>query len=662
MNKANNFAVHVFHEGTNYRSYLYLGAHDTVDEAGNSCTVFRVWAPHAKSIAVVGDFCDWDSKEGISMKKISSAGIWEGFGYGFKEYDTYKYCIEGHDGHTYMKSDPYGFHMETRPATGSKIYHLEGYRWHDTRWMNKRDRSNLYEAPMNIYELHAGSWKLREDGSYYDYVSLAKELCPYVKEMGYTHIELMPLSEYPFDGSWGYQVSGYFAPTSRYGTPKQFMEFVDICHQHQIGVIMDWVPAHFPKDEAGLSWFDGHALYEYEDPRKGEHYEWGTKVFDYGRPEVISFLISSAMYWLDMYHVDGLRVDAVASMLYLDYGRKDGQWIANQNGGNENLEAILFLQTLNEAVFKEHPGALMIAEESTAWPLVTKPTDVGGLGFNFKWNMGWMNDMLHYISLDPFFRKDNHNNITFSLTYAFSENYILPLSHDEVVHGKCSLLNKNPGDYEQKFAGLRAFYAYTMAHPGKKLLFMGGEFGQFIEWNYAQELDWNLLGYDMHQKMQDYVKDLNRFYLKHSPFYEQDDSWEGFKWICYDDNTQNVVSFRRIDRSGKEIIVVVNFSPIAREHYRMGVYQDAYYVEALNSDDVRFGGSGIGNPKQIAAEKKPMHGYEYSIEITVPPMAGVYFTTRKKRSSKKTEDQPEKAPKAEGKKRKTTGKKKPHAS
>ncbi len=662
MNKANNFAVHVFHEGTNYRSYLYLGAHDTVDEVGNSCTVFRVWAPHAKSIAVVGDFCDWDSKQGISMKKISSAGIWEGFGYGFKEYDTYKYCIEGHDGHTYMKSDPYGFHMETRPATGSKIYHLEGYRWHDTRWMNKRDRSNLYEAPMNIYELHAGSWKLREDGSYYDYVSLAKELCPYVKEMGYTHIELMPLSEYPFDGSWGYQVSGYFAPTSRYGTPKQFMEFVDICHQHQIGVIMDWVPAHFPKDEAGLSWFDGHALYEYEDPRKGEHYEWGTKVFDYGRPEVISFLISSAMYWLDMYHVDGLRVDAVASMLYLDYGRKDGQWIANQNGGNENLEAIHFLQTLNEAVFKEHPGALMIAEESTAWPLVTKPTDVGGLGFNFKWNMGWMNDMLHYISLDPFFRKDNHNNITFSLTYAFSENYILPLSHDEVVHGKCSLLNKNPGDYEQKFAGLRAFYAYTMAHPGKKLLFMGGEFGQFIEWNYAQELDWNLLGYDMHQKMQDYVKELNRFYLKHSPFYEQDDSWEGFKWICYDDNTQNVVSFRRIDRSGKEIIVVVNFSPIAREHYRMGVYQDAYYVEALNSDDVRFGGSGIGNPKQIAAEKKPMHGYEYSIEITVPPMAGVYFTTRKKRSSKKTEDQPEKAPKAEGKKRKTTGKKKPHAS
>lgn len=636
MDKANNFAVHVFHEGTNYKAYLYMGAHDAQDADGKPCTVFRVWAPHAKKITVVGDFCDWKAEQGVSLQKISSAGLWEGFGYDFKEYDAYKYHIVGADGKIYMKSDPYGFHMETRPGTASKIYHLDGYTWHDEAWIQKRIDTSPYTAPMNIYEVHPGSWKLTEDGQYLDYITLAHELCAYVKEMGYTHIELMPLTEHPFDGSWGYQVTGYFAPTSRYGTPKQFMEFVDICHQNGIGVIMDWVPAHFPKDAAGLAWFDGQALYEYEDPRKGERYDWGTKVFDYGRPEVISFLMSSAMFWVDTYHIDGLRVDAVSSMLYLNFGRNDGEWIANINGGTENLEAVHFLQLLNTMMFKEHPGVLMIAEESTAWPLVTKPIDVGGLGFNFKWNMGWMNDMLRYITLDPFFRKDNHNAITFSLTYAFSENYILPLSHDEVVHGKKSLLDRNPGTYEEKFAGLRAFYGYTMVHPGKKLLFMGSEFGQFIEWDYKRPLDWFLLGYDKHRQMQAYVKELNHFYLEHPPLYEQDDSWKGFAWICCDDNRQNIVSLRRMSRAGAEVIAVVNFSPVARENYRLGVQIDGNYTEALNSDDERFGGSGVKNKAALPAEEVPIHGYDRSIVMTVPPLACVYLTVQPKKPGKRS--------------------------
>ena len=631
-----NFPAYIFHEGTNYRSYLYFGSHDAVDPEGKPCTVFRVWAPKARYISVTGDFCNWSEEDGaIPMKKIDDGGIWEAYGYGFKEYDTYKYRVVGCDGRVVFKSDPYGVHMETRPSTGSKIYHLDGYNWHDARWIEKRKTSVPYREPMNIYEMHLGSWRLRDTGDVYDYVSLANELVPYLKKMGYIHVEVMPLMEYPYDGSWGYQVIGYFAPTSRYGTPKDLMKFVDILHQHNIGVIMDWVPAHFPKDESGLANFDGSPTYEYADPRKGEHYEWGTKVFDYGRPEVVSFLMSSAEYWLEYYHFDGLRVDAVASMLYLNYARRDGEWIPNIHGGYENLEAIKFLQNLNTNIFKEYPGVLMIAEESTAWPLVTKPVSDGGLGFNFKWNMGWMNDMLHYVSLDPFFRKDNHNNITFSLTYAFSENYILPLSHDEVVHGKKSLIDKQPGSYEEKFAGLRAFYGYMMGHPGKKLLFMGGEFGQFIEWDYHKQLDWFLLGYNMHQKLQNYVIDLNHFYLKHKAMYEQDDSWDGFKWICYDDNLQNIVSFRRIDREGEEVVEVVNFAPVVRYDYRIGVAQDAYYVEALNSDDEKYGGSGVHNEGWISAEETPMHGYDYSISITVPPMAAVFFTLRKKRKSTK---------------------------
>ncbi|MBO6157743.1 MAG: 1,4-alpha-glucan branching protein GlgB [Firmicutes bacterium] len=636
VKRKDNFDSYVFHEGTNYRAYSYFGQHPAKDDKGQDCIVFRVWAPRAKNVSVIGDFNNWQENTAIPMQIIDGdGGIWEGYGYGLKTYDTYKYRVEGADGRVILKSDPFGFHMETRPANGSKIYDINGYAWHDAKWMDKRAQMVPYRSPMNIYEVHLGSWRVHDNGDFYDYVTYAQELCKYVKEMGYTHIEVMPLSEYPFEGSWGYQVTGYFAPTSRYGTPKDLMKFVDICHQHGIGVIMDWVPAHFPKDENGLSLFDGLPLYEYEDPRKGEHYEWGTKVFDYVRPEVVSFLISSAMYWLDMYHVDGLRVDAVASMLYLDYFRKDGEWIANQYGGRENLEAVKFLQVLNSAVFKEHPGALMIAEESTAWPLVTKPVEDGGLGFNFKWNMGWMNDMLHYVQLDPYFRRDHHNNITFSLTYAFSENYVLPLSHDEVVHGKKSLLDKQPGEYLEKFAGLRAFYGYMMGHPGKKLLFMGGEFGQFIEWDYHKQLDWFLLGYNMHQKLHDYVKALNKFYLKHPPMYEQDDSWDGFKWICYDDNTQNIVSFRRIDRNGKEVICVVNFAPVRRDHYRIGAPEDAYYVEALNSDDTRFGGTGVTNEGWISAEEIPMHGYPQSIELTIPPLAAVFFTMRPKKRQKK---------------------------
>ena len=626
--EADEFNTYLFHQGTARSAYEYMGAHAATHN-GVDGYMFRVWAPRAQAVSVVGDFNSWD-QAAHPMEKITD-GIWERFVPGGQTYDAYKFAVTGADGVVRLKADPYAFHAETRPGTASKLYTIDGYAWGDEAWRKKRHGQPVYTAPLNIYEVHLGSWRRRENGDFIDYRDLARQLAPYVKDMGFNFIELLPVTEYPFDASWGYQCTGYYAPTSRYGTPQDFMYFVDYMHQNGIGVILDWVPSHFCKDAHGLYEFDGSPCYEYADPRKGEHYSWGTKVFDYGRGEVKSFLLSSAAFWLKEYHIDGIRVDAVASMLYLDYDRRDGEWIPNQNGGKENLEAIAFLQALNKTAFTVNPDVLMVAEESTAWPLVTRPSDVigpngiGGLGFNLKWNMGWMNDMCHYLKMDPWFRQSNHKDITFSMFYAFSENYILPLSHDEVVHMKGSVRGKMPGDAWAQLAGVRGFYGYTMAHPGKKLSFMGVELGTEKEWNFEGELDWAVLNNEPNRQLQQYVRDLNRFYLSESPLWEEDYSWEGFQWLVSDDNQNNVVVFLRRDKAGKELVCAFNFSPNTYDGYRFGCPPVKEYVEVFNSDAKVYGGSGAVNAAPCKVSWQESHGQESSVSIRIPPFGAVFL-------------------------------------
>lgn len=622
-------------------AYEYLGFHKTVQN-GKECAVARIWAPNATAVFLVGDFCEWDSNK-YQMNKIGK-GVWEVYTDFLPEpYMLYKFRIKTQDGRTLYKSDPYATHFETRPGTASKFYDISGYNWKDSAWMKRRKEKQTYSEPVNIYEVHIGSWRKYEDGNNFSYEKIADELIPYVKEMGFTHIELMPLMEYPFDGSWGYQVLGYYAPTSRYGEPKSFMSFVNRCHEAGIGVIMDWVPAHFPRDAAGLATFDGTPCYEYADPRIGEHKEWGTLVFDYTKEEVVSFLVSNAIYWLKEYHIDGLRVDAVASMLYRDYSRNAGEWIPNKNGGNENLEAIEFFQILNKTIFGMIPEPMMIAEESTAWPNVTKPISVNGLGFNYKWNMGWMNDMLNFMSMDPLFRKGNHKSVTFSFFYAFSENFILSISHDEVVHLKKSVFNKMHGTDEEKYSSLRCFISYMMAHPGKKLNFMGTEFAQEREWDYEGQLSWELLEQENHKNFQNFFKSINKFYLDSSELWEIDFSWEGFRWISSEDFSQNVIAFVRRNSKSGELIVVCNFLPVQRDDYKIGVPEYTTYTEVFTSDDESFGGGGNYNGKGIKPDKKPMHGFDQSISLKLPANSVIFLRpdrkkikTKAKVKSKKT--------------------------
>ncbi len=630
--------VYLFHDGTNYKAYEFFGNH-RIDE---SKVAFRVWAPNAQGVSVVGDFNSWNENANKCVE--ISPGIWEAIVDNVKVYDCYKYAIKTCTGTTLLKADPYAVHQETRPGTGSKVYELANYKWKDSKWQLDKSRQNILEKPVNIYEVHMGSWKMHDDGNFLTYRELAEQLVPYVKDMGYTHIEMLPIMEYPFDGSWGYQVTGYFAATSRYGLPEDLKYFVDTCHKEGIGVILDWVPAHFPKDAFGLYEFDGTCCYEYSDMKKGEHKEWGTRVFDYAKKEVKSFLISSANYWIEEFHFDGIRVDAVASMLYLDYCRKDGEWTPNKNGGRENLEAVDFFRQLNSTILSNHPGSMMIAEESTAWPMITMPPSEGGLGFNFKWNMGWMNDMLRYTSLDPLFRKGNHNCITFSFFYAFSENFVLPVSHDEVVHGKASLLNKMPGDYDMKFDGLRLFLAYMMAHPGKKLLFMGGEFGQFIEWNYKQGLDWLLLDYDKHRQTLEFSRELNKFYKEHSELWEIDYSWDGFQWISSEDNCNSVIAFRRMNKKGEELIAVFNWTPNSFDSYRIGVPKNGTYKVVFDTSLEKFGGDKHRMSGSYKSKKGNIHGYEQHVDLKLHGLSAMFLKkTADKQPVKK--DKPSKAEK-----------------
>ena len=617
------FDAGAFFGGTDSEAYHFLGAH-RAQRGGEEGYLFRLWAPNAARVSVVGDFCAWDASA-FPMAR-GEHGLWEKFIPGLKQFDTYKYAVTSARGKTVLKADPYDFHAETRPGTASKLYDLPPYRWGDGAWRASRASAPVDRSPLNIYEVHLGSWRRRENGDFYDYRSLAHDLADYVAGLGYNCVELMPVTEYPLDDSWGYQCTGYFAATSRYGTPEDLMYLIDHLHQKGICVILDWVPSHFCKDEHGLIDFDGTPCYEYADPLKREHAGWGTRVFDYGRGEVKSFLLSSAAFWLREFHVDGLRVDAVASMLYLDYGREDGNWTRNRNGGRENLEAIDFLRALNRTAYSINPNVLMVAEESTAWPLVTRPPQDGGLGFTLKWNMGWMNDMCHYLKLDPWFRQYHHKDITFSLMYAFSENFVLPISHDEVVHMKGSLRGKMPGDDRQQLAGVRAFTAYLLAHPGKKLTFMGAELGQWHEWDFASQLDWYLLENKENRQLHRFFKDINAFYLSQSPLWDIDFSWEGFEWLVPDDNHNNVVVFLRRDRKGRELIAAVNFSPVAQGEYRFGVPPKKRYREVFTTDCAEYGGTGEWmNESPIAVRPIPSHGREQSVCVKLPPLGAAFF-------------------------------------
>ena len=619
---------YLFGQGTHYEIYKKLGAHLTEYE-GEKGVYFAVWAPHAKGVRVVGEFNCWGS-DGYRMNRLEPLGIYEVFVPGLEEGCMYKYLIETEKGDYLYKADPFAFYAEKRPGTASRVADISGFTWHDDRWMTKRAGWNAAESPMSIYEVHPGSWKRHpheedEDG-FYNYRELAAELTEYIKKMGYTHIELMGIAEHPFDGSWGYQVTGYFAPTSRYGTPEDFQYMIDYFHKHNIGVILDWVPAHFPRDAHGLANFDGEVLYEHPDSRRGEHPDWGTKIFNYEKSEVRNFLIANALFWLGEYHVDGLRVDAVASMLYLDYGKQDGQWLPNKYGGNENLDAVWFFKHLNSIVHGRGDGSMIIAEESTAWPGVTKDVDDGGLGFTFKWNMGWMNDFLEYMKLDPYFRKDNHNKMTFAMSYAYSENYILVLSHDEVVHLKCSMLNKMPGYLDDKFANLKAGYTFMFGHPGKKLLFMGNEFAQLQEWSEARELDWFLLKEDRHLHMQNYVRALLQLYKKYRCLYELDDSWDGFQWINADDSYRSIFSFVRYSKTKrKNLLFVMNFTPMERPDYRVGVPKKKKYELVLDSDAEEYGGSGRKRAKVYDAKKGSCDNQKYYVEYPLSAYGTAVF-------------------------------------
>ena len=627
------FDRHLFGAGTHYEIYEKMGGRLMTHEGARGAA-FSVWAPNAKAVSVIGDFNNWDARRS-PMRRLGESGIWELFLPAAAEGDKYKFHVTQCDGRVVDKTDPYGVYAEVRPNNASVLYPLKRYKWKDRRWMTARRKYDFRTAPMNIYEVHLGSWKRAEGDRFLTYTELAEQLIPYVKEMGYTHIEMLPVEEHPFDGSWGYQVTGYYAPTSRYGSPDEFKQFVDACHQNGISVILDWVPAHFPKDDFALARFDGTALYEHQDPRLGEHIQWGTYIFNYGRKEVANFLLANALYWMDIFHIDGLRVDAVASLLRLDFCKEEGQWLPNVYGGSENLEAIEFLKHMNSVIAEREPGALMIAEDSTAWPGVTKKVDEGGLGFSLKWNMGWMNDFLSYIKLDPIYRKYHQNKLTFGMAYHYAENFVLVLSHDEVVHTKSSMIGKMPGDVWQSFANLRLSYGFMMGHPGKKLLFMGGEFAQYSEWSEARSLDWHLLQYADHQEMQAYVKELNHLYTEEPAFWAEDFDPNGFQWIECDDAESSIVSFVRRSEE-KELVFLCNFTPVVHRGFSLGVPQEGVYHERLNSDAARFGGSDVINAVPLQSKAEPAGRCPFRVELDVPPLGMVILEREQPKKQPRT--------------------------